>query len=184
MKPPLVPLGPPEALIEREYVVPGTYPDKGVPESAGITVGELEEWQNPAPQPSVEPVLPELFANAVSGTAISKSIRNVPTIITLVFISLSPTIIYQFLYWLYQRDLPDWSDGLCNKHHSASLGNMTIPTTRALVRRYEYLWGKRRHYNSGFGECLFNGCEASSVLVCPSSSATDDFPRSLVADSR
>tara|TARA_B100001248_G_scaffold34737_2_gene22318 strand:- start:15603 stop:15926 length:324 start_codon:yes stop_codon:yes gene_type:complete len=107
LNPPLVPLGPPEALIEREYVVPGTYPDDGVPESAGITAGEVEEWQNPSPHPSVDPVLPELFANAVSGTAISKSIRKVPTIITLVFIPLSPTISRQFLFWLHKRALSD-----------------------------------------------------------------------------
>ena len=184
MNPPLVPLGPPEALIEREYVVPGTYPDEGVPESAGTTVGDVEEWHDPAPHPSVEPVLPELFANAVSGTAISKSIRKVPTIITLVFIPLSPTISRQFLYWLHQRDLSDWSDGLCNRQHSASVGNMTIPTTRALVRRYEYLWGQRGHCNSSFGECLLHRCEASLFLVSPSSSVADDFPRSFVANSR
>ena len=184
MNPPLVPLGPPEALIEREYVVPGTYPDDGVPESAGITVGEVEEWQNPSPHPSVEPVLPELFANAVSGTTISRSIRKVPTIITLVFIKPSSTISHQFLLWLHKRDLSDWSDGLCNKGHSASIGNMTIPTTRALVRRYEYLWGQRRHCNSSFGECLLHRCEASLVLVRSSSPVADDFPRRLVADSR
>ena len=162
---------------------PGTYPDEGVPESAGITVGEVEEWQNPAPHPSVEPVLPELFANAVSGTAISKSIRKVPVIITLVFIPLPPTISHQFLCWLHQRDLSDWSDGLCNKQYSASVGNMTIPTTRALVRRYEYLWSQRRHCNSSLGECILHRNEASSILVCPSSSVADDFPRSLVANS-
>ena len=150
LNPPLVPLGPPEALTEREYVIPGVYPDEGVPESAGVTVGEVEEWQNPAPHPSVEPVLPELLANAVSGTAISKSIRKVPTIITLVFIPLSPAICRQFLYWPYQRYLSDLSDGLCNNLHSASIGNMTIPTTRALLHRYEYLRGQRRHCNSSF----------------------------------
>lgn len=87
-----------------------------------MTVGVVEEWHEPAPQPSVEPVRPELFANAVSGTAISKSIRKVPTIIILVFILLSSTISHQFLYWLHQRGSSDWSDGLCNIHTALLLG--------------------------------------------------------------
>jgi hypothetical protein len=110
LNPPLAPLGPPEAPIESEYVTPGEYPEEGVPERVGVTVGEVEEWHEPAPQPSVELVFPELLANAVSGTAISKSIRKVPTIIILVFILPSSTISHQFLYWLHQRGLSDWSD--------------------------------------------------------------------------
>jgi hypothetical protein len=47
-------------------------------------VEEEEEWHEPVPQPSVEPVFPELFAKAVSGTAIRRNIIRVPMIIILV----------------------------------------------------------------------------------------------------
>lgn len=60
LNPPLVPLGPPDAEAVREYVTPGSYPLEGNPVRLGVTEGVVEEWHDPAPQPSVEPVFPEL----------------------------------------------------------------------------------------------------------------------------
>ncbi len=92
LNPPLLPPGPPVPVAVNEYVSPGAYPLEGKPVRLSVTVGDVEEWHAPAPQPSVELVLPELYAKAVSGTAIRISMNKVPMMIILDFVTLSPTI--------------------------------------------------------------------------------------------
>tara|TARA_B100000686_G_C16080818_1_gene613827 strand:+ start:137 stop:499 length:363 start_codon:yes stop_codon:yes gene_type:complete len=114
LKPPPDPDEPPEPPMEREYVESGAYPELGSPVRVGVTVDVLE-WQPPPPQPFDElPVLPLLYAKAVSGTETSIMENRNSAIAILVFLLLPSIISHQFLYWFHQRGLSDWSDSLCN----------------------------------------------------------------------
>jgi hypothetical protein len=114
LKPPPDPDEPPVPPIDREYVESGVYPELGRPVRTGVTVDVLE-WQPPPPQPFDElPVLPLLYAKAASGTETSMMEKRNKAIAILVFLLLPSIISHQFLCFLSQRGLSDWSDSLCN----------------------------------------------------------------------
>lgn len=145
------------------------YPSEGKPVRLGITVGDVEEWHAPAPQPSVELVFPELYAKAVSGTAISMSMNKVPMITILDFVTLSPIISTR----CQGSGCSQLSLSTTNGHED----NMTIPTNCTSVRRYEYLRCERGHCNSRFDERLFNRIKISLSLANPHGSGANNSPR-------